>query len=112
MNKNREQFNNDLIHKYGNRIKLISINDAVALEEELQFYCTDCGLYFCSSYKRLFHRDTIKGCIYCRHNKKHRVFGFTNELFLFEARTKWVDRFQYKALDVKPEIRAEEQEIT
>jgi Zn finger protein HypA/HybF involved in hydrogenase expression len=53
----------------------------------------------------------VKGCTYCKQNRKHRVYGFTNEIFLREAETLWKGRFHYKNLNLQKEIRAEDQTI-
>ena len=107
----REYFKERLQLKYGESIALIQEFDSVSNTELVTLYCNHCGLTFKLSYRTLFARDTIKGCSYCKHNKKHRVFGFTNEIFLQEAQAIWKDHFSYVDLDLKKDIRAEEQQI-
>jgi hypothetical protein len=79
--------------------------------ECVAIHCSECNLTSYLSYKTLFSKDTVKGCRYCRHNKKHRVFGFTESLFLQEAAKKWGNRFTYSNLDIKRNVRAEDQVI-
>ena len=107
----KDKFTKRLEQKFQGRISLVQEFDVVKAEEKVNLFCHVCGLPFSSSYATLFSSDTKKGCTYCKHNKKHMVYGLTNDIFLKTAIEKWGTRFTYIDLDVQKNIRAEEQQI-
>lgn len=107
----KDIFKAKLKEKYGDRLTLTQDFCKVGQDHHVSIFCSDCGLVSLLSYKSLFKPDTIKGCSYCKYNRKHRVFGFTNELFLQEASKKWGNRFLYPNLNVKRDVKAETQII-
>jgi len=100
-----------LARKFGDVLTLVQDFTTVDSKSGVDIHCSSCGLTSSLPYSLLFAKDTKKGCPYCRHNKKHRVFGFTNEIFLQEAQNKWGDRFMYPQLSLRKDVRAEDQEI-
>jgi hypothetical protein len=111
MQMRKDDFVTRLQQRYGVCLTLVQDFDAIDCKEPVSIHCSDCGLISSLSYKTLFNKETVKGCSYCRHNRKHRVYGFTNDLFLQAAQNKWGDRFRYQNLDIKREIKAEDQQI-